>query len=183
MQEKWKTRGNCHVFGNDIAHDNMMMPWKHIIGRQTDPDILIPDLLVAIDPEFPKKVKPGDFLIAGHRFGCGKGHTNAYIAMEALGMRILCESTFDRVIRGAINLGVPILSTCNGVTNFLKSGDEIEVDVSTGDVVRLATGERRSYPPIPRPLQQVLREGGRKGFLEKWLNDHPELGKNQRYQL
>ena len=176
MRAGWKTRGRCHVFGDDIAHDNGMMEWKHIIERQTDPAVLIPRLFAAIDPEFVGRVQPGDFIIAGQRFGTGKGHTTAYIAMEALDLRILCESTFDRVIRGTVNSGLPLMANCPGITSVLAPGEEIEVDMSTGELTRVATGERHDYAPVPAGMRQIVEDGGRKGFLQKWLATHPELG-------
>ncbi len=175
MRGGWKTQGRCHVFGDDIVHDNGMMEFKHIIERQTDPAILIPRLFAAIDPGFVDRVQPGDFLVAGRRFGAGKAHTTAYIAMEALNMRILCESTFERVIRGAVNLGVPIMGQCSAITAVMQTGDRIEVDMSTGEVTNMTSGRAFTYPPVPSGLLQVLEDGGRKGFLQKWLVSHPEL--------
>ena len=156
-----------------------MMGFKQIIERQTDPAVLLPRLFAMIDPGFAERVEPGDFVVAGRRFGSGKAHTTAYIAMDALNMRILCESTFERVIRGAVNLGVPIMGRCAGIAATLRTGDRIEVDMSTGEVTNLATGETVAYPPVPPGLRQVLEDGGRKGFLQKWLASHPELAQPQ----
>lgn len=175
MQGEWKTRGRAHVYGDNIVHDNGMMEWKHVIERQTDPAVLIPCLFAAIDPAFAGRVKPGDFVVAGHKFGSGKAHTTAYIAMAALGIRVLCESTFERVIGGAVNLGVPIMSKCEGITSVVGMGDKIEVDMASGEVANLSMGTSYSYPPVPEGLRQILQDGGRKGFLQKWLIAHPEL--------
>ncbi len=175
MQGEWNTRGRAHVYGDNIVHDNGMMEWKHVIERQTDPAILIPCLFTAIDPAFASRVQPGDFVVAGQKFGSGKAHTTAYIALAALGIRILCESTFERVIGGAVNLGVPIMGKCEGITLIVSMGDEIEVDMATGEVTNLTTGVSHNYPPVPEGLRQILRDGGRKGFLQKWLITHPEL--------
>lgn len=175
MRGGWKTRGCCHVYGEGLVHDNGMMEWKHVIERQTDPAVLIPRLFAAIDPEFASRVQPGDFLIAGRRFGSGKAHTTAFIAMEALGVRILCESTFEKVFAGATNLGVPMMGRCEGITALARTGDEIEVDMSTGEFANLTTGQSATYLPVPAGLRRVLEDGGRKGFLQKWLLSHPEM--------
>ena len=175
MQGEWKTRGRAHVYGDNLVHDNGMMEWKHVIERQTDPAVLIPCLFAAIDPAFATRVQPGDFVVAGHKFGSGKAHTTAYVALAALGVRILCESTFQRVIAGATNLGVPIMGNCEGITSAIGMGDEIEADMGTGEVTNLRTGATHHYPPVPEGLRQILRDGGRKGFLEKWLVAHPLL--------
>jgi len=175
MHGTWRSSGRCHVFGDNIPHDNAMIAFNHIAERQTNPDVLIPDLFASIDPGFVSRVQRGDFVIAGQNFGSGKGHTTAYIAMEALGLRVICESTFERVIRGAANLALPIMTGCSGISKSFKTGDEIDVDMSTGVVIRLSSGERFSYPPIPEGLRSLLEDGGRKGFLKKWLVAHPEL--------
>jgi 3-isopropylmalate dehydratase small subunit len=171
---RWRTSGVAHVFGDDIVHDNGMMAWKHIIERQTDPDILVPCLFEAIDPDFARRVKPGDFIIAGKRFGAGKPHTTAYVAMAALGLRVLCESSFDKVMRGAANLGVPIMANCLEVSSEIRDGESICVDMATGEVVREDRATLR-YPPLQRVFQQTIELGGRAGILKAWLATHPEM--------
>ena len=175
MQGDWKTHGRAHVYGDNLVHDNGMMEWKHVIERQTDPAILVPCLFAAIDPEFAGRVQPGDFVVAGRKFGSGKAHTTAYVAMASLGLRILCESTFERVIGGAVNLGVPIMGRCEGITSAIGMGDEIEVDMASGEVANLSRGTSQVYSPVPEGLRKILEDGGRKGFLQNWLLAHPEL--------
>jgi 3-isopropylmalate/(R)-2-methylmalate dehydratase small subunit len=152
-----------------------MIAWKYVIERQVDPDILVPQLFAQIDPDFALRVKPGDFIIAGRGFASGKVHTTAYVAMQALGLRILCESTFVRVIRATVNMGVPMMPSCAGIASLLKDGEEIEVDMSTGEVLRLQTAECLRYQPISEDMREVLLSGGRHGVLKRWLSDHPEL--------
>ena len=176
MQGGWKTRGRAPGDGGNLGHANRLMVWKHVIERQTDPAVLIPCLFAAIDPDFAGRVRPGDFVVAGRKFGSGKAHTTAYVAMASLGLRILCESTFEKVIGGAVNLGVPIMGKCEGITAAVGMGDEIEADMATGEVVNLSRGGASAiYPPVPEGLRKVLEDGGRKGFLQKWLLQHPEL--------
>lgn len=175
MQGGWKTIGRAHVYGDNLVHDNGMMEWKHVIERQTDPAVLIPCLFAAIDPEFAGRVQPGDFVVAGRKFGSGKAHTTAYIAMASLGLRILCVSTFERVIGGVVNLGVPIMGKCEGIISVIGMGDEIEVDMASGEVTNLSRGTSHFYSPVPEGLRKILENGGRKGFLQNWLVAHPEL--------
>ena len=121
------------------------------------------------------RVQPGDFVVAGRKFGSGKAHTTAYVAMASLGLRILCESTFERVIGGAVNLGVPIMAKCEGITSAIGMGDTIEVDMASGEVANLSRGTSHVYAPVPEGLRKILEDGGRKGFLQNWLLAHPEL--------
>jgi 3-isopropylmalate dehydratase small subunit len=172
---QWTTTGTARLFGDDLPHDNGMMPWKHIIGRQTDPAVLLPDLFAGIDPDFAARVRPGDFIVAGQRFGTGKAHTTAYVALSALGVRVLCESSFEKVVRGAANLGVPILAQCDGISRVVRDGDVLTVDMLAGEVRRAADGACWRYPPLRTILRKTIEDGGRIGLLTKWLSAHPEL--------
>ncbi len=170
----WRTTGTAHLFGDDLPHDNGMMAWKHIIERQTEPTVLLPCLFEGIDPSFASRVRPGDFIVAGQRFGTGKAHTTAYLALAALDVRILCESSFEKVQRGAANLGVPILAQCSGVASAIRDGEQITVDMLSGEVLT-ASGRRLQYPPLRPILRQAIEQGGRPGILRSWLGAHPEM--------
>lgn len=175
MGSKWVSRGRCHVYGPDVAHDNGLIDFDIVRARETNPDVLMPRLLKDMDPGFIDRVRPNDFIIAGERFGAGKAHTTAYIAMAKLNMRVLCESSFGNVVMGAANLGVPILAHCTGISSVLQMGEEIEVDLLAGTVVRLGSNETLHYAPLPEDLRQIIEVGGRRGLLEKYLDAHPEM--------
>jgi 3-isopropylmalate/(R)-2-methylmalate dehydratase small subunit len=173
VETRWISRGHCHVYGADVVHDNGLIDFGVVRARETDAAILKPLLLKPMDDGFASRVKPNDFLIAGQRFGSGKAHITAYIAMAALNMRVLCESSFANVVMGAANVGLPILSQCEGVSAVLQQGEEIEVDLLEGTVLRLSTGETLRYPPLPEDQRQIIELGGRKGILQKYLEEHP----------
>ena len=176
MRDGWRTRGRAHVFGENVPHDGGMIPQPIIDQRITDPKELIPHLFKMVDPTFVDRVKEGDFIVAGRNFGCGKPHTNGYIAMQSLGLRVLCESMPGRAVRDVMNLGLPVMSQCEGVTSFVKAGDDIEADYETGDVINHSTGERRNFPPINERIRDTIKQHGMKGMLLNWLKEHPELG-------
>ena len=175
MGTRWISRGHCHVYGADVAHDNGLIDFGVVRARETDAEVLKPILLKPMDNEFANRVKPNDFLIAGRRFGSGKAHVNAYIAMAALNMRVLCESSFANVIMGAANVGLPIMSQCEGISGVLQQGEAIEIDLLEGTVLRLSTGETLRYPPLQEDVRQIIELGGRNGILQKYLEEHPEM--------
>ena len=170
----WKTRGRCHVLGDDIAHDGVVMPIELITTKVRDPELLIPHLFEAIDPALKDRLQPGDFVVAGRNFLRGKAHNQGLIAMKALQLRILCEFMPFRSFRGAIGLALPCLVGCEGVTSFVSDGDEIEADFETGEVSNLTTGQTRSYQPISPAIKIIVERGGLRGMLAQWLEDHPE---------
>lgn len=170
-----RRRGICHVFGNDIPLDEGVMPFRFAIGRVTDPKELIPHLFAGIDPSFPQRVRAGDLVLAGRNFASGKAHMQGFIAMEALGIGVLCESIPYKAHRGAIARGVPVLTGCAGLADFAASGEEIEVDFESGRVANLSRKTSAQFPPLSPILGDIVRRGGLKGSLAAWLASHPEM--------
>lgn len=170
-------RGRCHLFGDGIPMDEGVMAFEFVIRRVTDPKVLIPELFKHVDPQFAARVKEGDIVIAGRDFGCGKPHGTGFIAMQALGMSILCESMPTRSHRNAVSRGLPILTDCVGVRELAKTGDEIEVDFVAGTFRNVTTGATAAFPGMPPVLLDIVRAGGASGFLQRWLAEHPELAR------
>ncbi len=167
-------RGFCHVYGDHVPLDEGVMAFRFAIQRVNDPKDLIPHLFEVIDPEFVRRVKPGDFVVAGQDFACGKTHMQGFIAMNALGMSVLCESMPYKPMRRAAGEGLPILTGCRGATEFAKTGDEIEVDFTTGAARNLTQGTQTQFPPMPPILRDLAVNGGMRGVLAQWLREHPE---------
>ena len=150
------------------------MAFKFAIGRITDPQELIPHLFEGIDPGFAARVKPGDFIIAGNDFGCGKPHIQGFIALAALNMGVLCGTMPYKALRGAVSRGLPVLVGCAGARRFAADGDEIEVDFASGEAVNITRGARAQFPPMPAVLRDIIALGGAGGTLAAWLEAHPE---------
>jgi len=168
-------RGRCHVFGDKIPMDEGVMAFEFVIKRVTDPQVLIPELFKHIDPEFAARVQPGDIVIAGREFGCGKPHGTGFIAMKALGMSILCVSMPTRSHRNAVSRGLPILTDCAGVLDLAQTGDDIEVDFVAGAFRNYTRQTSASFAGMPQVLLDIVQAGGTTGFLKNWLIAHPEL--------
>jgi 3-isopropylmalate/(R)-2-methylmalate dehydratase small subunit len=175
MNHQWRTRATAHVLGDDVPHDGGIMTREMVQGRITDPAQLIPHLFRDHDAGLMARVKPGDFIVAGRNFGCGKPHTNGYIALQALGIRVLCASAPASVARSMMNVGLAALDRCEGIAGLVRDGDEIEVDFVTGEVVNRRTGTACSYPPMSPHVRTMIEQGGREGLLKHWLREHPEL--------
>lgn len=166
-------RGRCHVFGDDVPLDEGVMAFKYAIGRVTDPKELIPHLFEGIDPTFAARVKPGDIVIAGREFGCGKPHIQGFIAMAALGMGVLCGSMPYKALRGAVSKGLPVLTGCDA-REFAGDGDELEIDFAAGTAKNLTRGTQAQFPAMPEVLRDIVAHGGAAGQLAAWLDAHPE---------
>jgi len=167
-------RGFCHVFGDHVPLDEGVMAFRFAIQRVTDPKELIPHLFEGIDPEFVRRVKPGDFVVAGRDFACGKTHVQGFIAMTALHMSVLCESMPYKPLRRAVGEGLPVLTGCRGAAAFACTGDEVEVDFATGATRNLTRGTQVEFPAMPPILRDLALNGGLRATLTDWLRNHPE---------
>jgi len=167
-------RGRCHVFGDQVPLDEGVMPFRFAIERVTDPKALIPHLFEGMDPGFRERVKPGDFVIAGRDFACGKPHVQGFIAMAALKMSVLCVSMPYKAMRRTAAEGLAVLVGCEGAAAFVGTGDEIEVDFSTGEARNLSRATTARFPAMPPILRELAGNGGMRGVLAAWLRDHPE---------
>jgi 3-isopropylmalate/(R)-2-methylmalate dehydratase small subunit len=170
-----KKHGTCHLFGDDVPHDEGIMAFKYAIERVTDPKLLIPHLFEQVAPGFGEKVKPGDVVLAGKNFGYGKPHVQGYIAMAALGMGVVCESMPHKSLRRAMASGLPVLTGCANYKDFAKDGDEVEIDFTTGAARNHTTGKVTQFNPMPTILQEIIVQGGAEGNMRAFLQRHPEL--------
>jgi 3-isopropylmalate/(R)-2-methylmalate dehydratase small subunit len=112
-----------------------------------------------VDPQFVKKVRPGDMIVASTNFGCGSSREQAPIALKAVGISCVIASTFARIYyRNSINIGFPVIE-CPGLHERVRDGDPMSVDLEAG-TIRLASGEDVRFQPFPPNILEILKAGG-----------------------
>jgi 3-isopropylmalate/(R)-2-methylmalate dehydratase small subunit len=153
-------RGRCWRFGDNVALDGDIMPLEMAMARETRPEVLGPLVLTGLDPEFPKKAKPGDIIVAGRRFAQGNPHIQGFIGIQALGLGLVTESIARSSFRLAISAGVPILSHAAGASAEAATGDELEVDFRSGSFRNLTRGSNLRYAPPDAALLTMVENGG-----------------------
>src|ERR1043165_6030323 len=78
-------------------------------------------VMAGIDPEFHKKVRPGDIIVAGINFGMGSSAEDAPRSLRDAGIAaIVAESISNIYLRTLINLGLPAIE-CPGISTDRKS--------------------------------------------------------------
>ncbi len=164
---EWLLKGRCYKLGHDVPHPGGVIPNWLIAGRYLEPKELIPHLFEEADPGFHERCRPGDIIVTGRNFGMGP-KMNGYIAMQALGLGLVCESMPFLAYRSAIGVGLQVMTDCVNVTEFCDTGDELEVDFRTGYFINHTRDIRREYPPIPDSLQEIVALGGNAGWLRQW---------------
>jgi 3-isopropylmalate/(R)-2-methylmalate dehydratase small subunit len=122
-----------------------------------------------LDPQFLKKVCPGDIIVGGENFGCGSSREHAPIAIKAAGVSCVIAKSFARIyFRNSINVGLPAL-VCPEAADGIRNGDELRVDLAAGRIENVT--QERSYQaePFPEFLQQIIGAGGLIAYTQKRL--------------
>ena len=163
----WLLKGRCYKLGHDVAHAGGVIPNQLIVARETDAQKIIPHLFAETDPGFHTRVQPGDIIVTGRNFGMGP-KANGYIAMQALGLGLVCESMPFLAYRAAVGMGVCVLTDCFNAGEMCDSGDELEVDFRSGFFINHTRGITREYPPLPDTLRDIVEVGGNTGWLKRW---------------
>lgn len=150
-------KGRAIKYGDNVDTD-VIIPARYL--NTSDPSELAAHCMEDLDPDFRKKVKPGDILVAGKNFGCGSSREHAPIAIKASGISCVIAETFARIFyRNAINIGLAIVE-CKDAAEKIREGDEVEVDFGAGAIVNHTTGERFNIEPFPPFIQSIIKTGG-----------------------
>jgi 3-isopropylmalate/(R)-2-methylmalate dehydratase small subunit len=134
----------------------------------------IKGVMAGIDPEFHKKVRPGDLIIAGINFGMGSSAEDAPRSLRDAGVAaIIAESISNIYLRTLINLGLPAIE-CPGIVTMVQEGDRLEIDLEAGSVRNLTSGQTRSFAPFSDHAIAILEKGGLIPYLKSSLGGKAE---------
>jgi len=158
-----KLRGKAHKFGDDINTDLI------ISGRYKFKTLNMAELakhvMEDIDPAFARKVKPGDFLVAGKNFGMGSSREQAPLVIKCAGVSAVIAKSFARIFyRNAINCGLPAL-ICD--TDMIDQGDRLELDLTSGLIYDSTKKIDIRTEPLPGFMTEILADGGLGAYFKK----------------
>ena len=119
----------------------------------------------AYDPDFRKRVEPGDLLVGNSNFGYGHPHYPPMIAMRHLGIAgVIAESFSPGYWRGEIAMGFPQIP-CPGIMGFVERWDEVEVDWADRQLRNLTQVTQLEFTELAEADMQMLEAGGLIGYL------------------
>jgi len=148
--------GNVWKFGDNIDTD-LIIAARYL--NTSDPQKLAEHVMEDADPEFTKKLTPGDLIVAGENFGCGSSREHAPIALKAAGVSAVVAKSFARIFyRNAFNMGLPIFELKE--TDRIDEGDLIKIDLDEGVVENVTKKEKYNFTPIPPFMQELIASGG-----------------------
>jgi 3-isopropylmalate/(R)-2-methylmalate dehydratase small subunit len=157
--------GKAWTFGRDVDTD-LIIPARYLNMKTAEE--LGQYCMYDADPEFSKKVNPGDIVVARENFGCGSSREHAPIALKGAGVSVVIAKSFARIFyRNSFNTGLPILVAPDAVDG-IKEGDELSVDLASGEIKDLTTGQTYQAEPLPPFMRELVEAGGLLPYLKKW---------------
>ena len=150
-------RGRAWVWPDDVNTD-IIIPFR-FKARTNDPVEMAKYAMYGFDPEFYKKVKPGDLFVAGRNFGGGSSREQAPVAIKYSGVAAVVAESFARIFyRNSFAIGLPALGV-PGITKLVKQFDEISVNLQDWTVTT-KDGKALHAVKVPEFLRGLMREGG-----------------------
>jgi 3-isopropylmalate/(R)-2-methylmalate dehydratase small subunit len=159
-----KIEGRIWKFGSDVDTD-AIIPARYL--NQSDPKELAKHVMEDERPEFLKKVRKGDILLAKKNFGCGSSREHAPLALKAVGISCIIAKSFARIFyRNGLNLGLPLLESSEA-SEGIKERDQVRVNLTTGEIFDLTQKRKYLAKPIPSFMQDLIKDGGLIPHLRK----------------
>jgi 3-isopropylmalate/(R)-2-methylmalate dehydratase small subunit len=157
-------KGRAFKFGDNITTDHIV-PGR-LISLRSNLLELAKHVLEDTDPTFARRVKSGDFIVAGKNFGLGSSREHAPLVIKMSGVSAILAKSVARIFfRNAINVGLPVL-ICD--TESINDGDELEADLKLGKIRNLTSRTEFSFSPIPEIMLHILNEGGLIPYIKKY---------------
>jgi len=160
-----KIEGQAIKLGDSINTDFI------ISGRYkfsiTDIKELAKHIMEDIDPDFPSKINPGkSIIVAGKNFGMGSSREQAPLVIKESGIIAVLAGSFARIFyRNGFNIGLPLIETG---TDKIQEKDALDIDLDKGIIRNLSKNIELKIKPLPKFMQELLREGGIVSYFKKY---------------
>lgn len=152
MRDSFK--GKAWTFDHNVDTDQII-PAKYLVTMNNAE--LAKHAFEDARPQFVKRVRRGDILVAGRNFGCGSSREHAPRALIGVGISCVVAESFARIFfRNAINIGLPVIEA----SIHASDGDTITVDLKKGSVDNLTTGDSAVFAKYPPFVMMLIEKGG-----------------------
>lgn len=161
--------GKAWRFGANISTDDIISGVH--LGQPSIKELL-PFVFEHLRPDFAKKVKPADIIVADKNFGIGSSREEAPAILHSLELGAIVAASFARIFfRNAYNIGLPAIEFPAIATdpNLIQDGDSLEIRLEEGTLLNQRTGQTHEITKVSPFLLQHLRAGGAIPLLKKKL--------------
>ena len=160
-------RGHVFVFGKNIDTDQIY-PGIYVEATEMD-EIRKHAMAGSAIPDLVERFHEGDIIVAETNFGCGSSREHAVMTLKGIGVGALLAASYGRIFyRNAINLGVPAIE-CKDAAAIFRTGDECEIDLTTGKVTNRTAGKTTRAEPVGEYMMNILQHGGIKPMIRERL--------------
>ena len=148
----------AYVYKRDHINTDEIIPARYL--NTDDEAELAKHCLEDLDPDFVKKVQPGDVIVAGEDFGCGSSREHAVWAIRGAKVQTVIAKSFARIFyRNAINGGFYLIELPDSLDK-INDGDELEIDYKAGQIRNKTAGIDIKFAPLPGFALEIINNGG-----------------------
>ena len=162
-----KVQSTVIKYGDHVDTD-VIIPARYL--NTADPAELASHCMEDLDKTFHARLERSKIVVAGRNFGCGSSREHAPIAIKASGISVVIADSFARIFyRNSIDIGLPIIE-CPAAAAAIADGDEVVVDMDSGVISDVTTGETFTAAPLPPFVQEIVSCGGIANYVKKKIN-------------
>ena len=152
--------GNVIKYEQDNIDTDVIIPGTYL--KIHDYDELATHAMEGLDPDFPSKVKDGDFIVAGKNFGCGSSREHAPIALSTCGIKAVIATSFARIfyrnsVDGAFLLPIEI---DDETYQKISNSDQLEINIENNEIKNITKNETYSMKPFSEIIAKIISAGG-----------------------
>ena len=153
-------KGSVIKYEQDDIDTDVILPGPYL--KIHDYAELATHAMEGLDKDFHKRVKPGDFIVAGKNFGCGSSREHAPIALSYSGIKAVLALSFARIfyrnaVDGAFLLPIEIDESAY---KDISDSDSLEVDISKNEIKNLTKNNIYKMKPFPELIGKIIEAGG-----------------------
>ena len=157
-------KGKVWIFGDNVDTD-AIIPARFL--NVSDKDVFAANCFADMRPDFHEGVEPGDVIVGGRNFGCGSSREHAPLAIKEAGISVVIARSFARIFyRNAFNIGLPLLES-EAAVDVCSEGDQISVDLASGEITAGVKGETLLAKPVPPFMMEIIEAGGLVQYIKK----------------
>jgi 3-isopropylmalate/(R)-2-methylmalate dehydratase small subunit len=152
--------GNVIKYEQDNIDTDVIIPGTYL--KIHDYNELATHAMEGLDPDFPSKVKDGDFIVAGKNFGCGSSREHAPIALSTCGIKAVIATSFARIfyrnsVDGAFLLPIEI---DDETYQKISNSDQLELNIEKNEIKNITKNEIYPMKPFSEIIAKIISAGG-----------------------
>ena len=163
-----KLKGRMWRFDRDLVATDFFSSDYDKLGMTRKWDECARYVLDKVDPDFVKKVRPGDIIVSKDRTGAGHAHyyMPSVMATKLSGVSAVLSNSVNVLFqRLAIDQGFLVWAFPD-ILDLGADGDEIEIDLETGEALNHGSGKRMRFKPVSGLILDIIRAGGSRGWAK-----------------